>query len=45
MGKGDRKTKRGKLIKGTFGNSRPRKSKQTNATEKKGKGKKSKKKS
>jgi len=31
MGKGDRKTKRGKLTKGTFGNSRPRKSKQTNA--------------
>ena len=45
MGKGDRKTKKGKLIKGTFGNSRPRKSKQTSATAKKGKGKKSKKKS
>ncbi|MCZ6900094.1 MAG: 30S ribosomal protein THX [Bacteroidetes bacterium] len=45
MGKGDRKTKRGKLIKGTFGNSRPRKSKQINAISKKGKGKKSKKKS
>ncbi|WP_420386833.1 30S ribosomal protein THX [Roseivirga sp.] len=27
MGKGDRKTKRGKIAKGTFGNSRPHKPK------------------
>ena len=45
MGKGDRKTKRGKLVKGTFGNSRPRRSKQISNTAKKGKDKKVKKKS
>jgi len=27
MGKGDRKTKRGKIIKGSYGNSRPKKKK------------------
>ena len=27
MGKGDKKTRKGKIIKGTFGNSRPRKAK------------------
>jgi len=27
MGKGDRKTKRGKIIKGSYGNTRPRKKK------------------
>lgn len=27
MGKGDKKTKKGKIVKGTFGNSRRRKSK------------------
>ena len=26
MGKGDKKSKKGKLVKGSFGNSRPRKS-------------------
>jgi len=29
MGKGDRKTKRGKIYKGTFGKSRPKKRKNT----------------
>lgn len=29
MGKGDRKTKRGKLFKGSYGKSRPRKMEQT----------------
>jgi len=28
MGKGDRKTKKGKIAKGSYGNSRPRKSNQ-----------------
>ncbi len=27
MGKGDKRTKRGKIIKGSFGNSRPKKKK------------------
>jgi 30S ribosomal protein S31 len=29
MGKGDKKTKKGKIVKGTFGVSRPKKKKQT----------------
>ena len=29
MGKGDKRTKRGKIIKGSFGNSRPKKKKAT----------------
>ncbi|MDX5347377.1 MAG: 30S ribosomal protein THX [Hymenobacteraceae bacterium] len=33
MGKGDIKTKRGKLTKGTFGNSRPHKNKKTETTQ------------
>lgn len=31
MGKGDKKTKRGKIVKGTFGASRPRKDKNIKA--------------
>ena len=29
MGKGDKRTKRGKIVRGTYGNSRPRKKKKT----------------
>ena len=32
MGKGDKRTKRGKIIKSSFGNSRPRKKKSGNET-------------
>ena len=39
MGKGDKKTKRGKIIKGTFGNSRPRKVKKRVVAETKSKAK------
>jgi len=35
MGKGDKKTKKGKIFAGSFGNSRPRKAKKNQATEKK----------
>ncbi len=35
MGKGDKKTKRGKISKGTFGVSRPKKVKQKEQTSKK----------
>jgi 30S ribosomal protein S31 len=31
MGKGDKKTKRGKIVKGTYGANRPRKSKNVQA--------------
>ena len=31
MGKGDKKTKRGKIFKGTFGKSRPKKAKKKTA--------------
>ena len=40
MGKGDRKTKKGKIIKGTYGNSRPRKASQKVSPPKKTKAKK-----
>ena len=35
MGKGDRKTRRGKLIKGTFGNSRPKRGKKVQSPKEK----------
>jgi 30S ribosomal protein S31 len=31
MGKGDKRTKKGKIVKGSFGNSRPRKDKNRDA--------------
>jgi 30S ribosomal protein S31 len=31
MGKGDKKSRKGKITKGTYGNRRPRKANQTNA--------------
>ena len=37
MGKGDTRTKKGKIHIGTYGNSRPRKSKKTAGAPKKGK--------
>ncbi len=33
MGKGDRRTKRGKIFRGTFGKTRPRKKKKTKVTQ------------
>ncbi|SIR48983.1 MULTISPECIES: 30S ribosomal protein THX [Pontibacter] len=35
MGKGDKKTKKGKIVKGTYGNSRPRQATKRKAEEKK----------
>ncbi len=35
MGKGDKRTKKGKIFAGSFGVSRPRKSKKNKSTEKK----------
>ena len=40
MGKGDKKTKRGKIAKGTFGSIRPKKKQRAATTEKKAKPKK-----
>lgn len=35
MGKGDKKSKKGKIVKGTYGNRRPRKANKPQTTEKK----------